>query len=203
MLLPLEGRPVIDWTINALSSVPEIAEVVVALSHVTPSSVGDTLVERPEGIPRSFITARSWLEAVESVLESATPSRRILLQPANRPLVSAACLRAVLEAGKMRPVVVAAVPVKNTYKRVVDGRVVETLPRQSLFLLQGPWLFERAVLDDAVGQARHFQWSIADELALCQRMLLPIHVVEGDQGNVPITSDSDLPLMERLWQPGR
>ncbi len=203
MLLPLEGRPVIDWTLNALSSVPEIAEVVVALSHLTPSSVGDTLVERPEAIPRSFITARSWLEAVEVVLESATPSRRILLQPANRPLVSAARLWGVLEAGRIGPVTVAAVPVKNTYKRVVDSRVAETVPRQSLFLLQGPWLFDRAVLADAVGQARHFQWSVADELSLCQRMQLPIRVVEGDQGNVPITSDADLWLAERLWQPGR
>jgi 2-C-methyl-D-erythritol 4-phosphate cytidylyltransferase len=198
-LLPLEGRTVIDWTLDALSGVPEIAEVVVALSHVTPSSVGDTLVERPEGIPRSFITARSWLEAVESALESATPSRRVLLQPANRPLLPAACLRAVMEAGTERPVTVAAVPVKNTYKRVVEGRVVETIPRQNLFLLQGPWLFDRATLDDAVGQARHFQWSIADELSLCQRMQLPIHLVEGDHGNVPITGEADLWLMERLW----
>jgi 2-C-methyl-D-erythritol 4-phosphate cytidylyltransferase len=190
---------VIDWTLEALSSAPEIAEVVVALSHVTPSSVGDALVERPERIPRSFVTARSWLEAVEAVLDSATPSRRVLLQPANRPLVPAARLRAVIEAGGERPVTVAAVPVKNTYKRVVDGRVAETVPRQNLFLLQGPWLFDRGVLNDAVGQARHFQWSVADELSLCQRMQLPIHVIEGDHDNVPITSEADLWLMERLW----
>src|SRR5207245_335893 len=76
VLLPLEGRTVIDWTLSALRAVPEVAEVVVVLSHVTPSSVGDSLVARPEEIPRSFITARSWLEAVESALESATPSKR-------------------------------------------------------------------------------------------------------------------------------
>ena len=198
-MLPLEGRTVIDWTLSALRAVPEVAEVVVVLSHVTPSSVGDTLVARPEEIPRSFITARSWLEAVESALESATPSKRVLLQPANRPLVPAVCLRTVMEAGKVRPVTVAAVPVKNTYKRAVDGRVAETVLRQHLFLLQGPWLFDRATLNDAVGQARHFQWSITDELSLCRRVQLPIHLVEGDHGNVPITNEADLWLMERLW----
>jgi hypothetical protein len=30
-------------------------------------------------------------------------------------------------------------------------------------------------------------------------MQLPIHLVEGDHGNVPITGEADLWLMERLW----
>ncbi len=202
MLLALEGRPLIDWTLKALSAVPEIAEIVVVLSHVTPSSVGDAIVERPQGIPRSFVTARSWLEAVASGLETASPSRSVLLQPANRPLVSAASLRALMEAGKAKPVMAAAVPVKNTYKRVVDSRVVETVPRHTLVLMQGPWLFDRAVLDEAVRQARRFQWSIADELSLCQKVQLSIHLVEGDHANVPITSEADAWLAERLWPPG-
>lgn len=44
--------------------------------------------------------------------------------------------------------------VHDTYKRVRDGRVLETVPRESLVDAHGPWIFERALLERAIARVR-------------------------------------------------
>lgn len=62
----------------------------------------------------------------------------IVLHDAARPFVQADHLAALIVAAAETGVAVSAEPVKETIKRVDDGRVVETLPRDELALLIPP-----------------------------------------------------------------
>src|SRR5439155_19964613 len=89
------------------------------------------------------------LDAIRAALATAGPAPRVLIHEPNRPLTSPGSIEAVLLAAEGLPAAVAAVPARNTLKRVVDGRVVETVPRERLHQVQTRAVFERAVLDDA------------------------------------------------------
>src|SRR5207237_4784740 len=49
---------------------------------------------------------------------------------------------------------VPAMAVRDTYKRVRGGVVVETVPREGLVELLGPWIFERGALEGAMARVR-------------------------------------------------
>jgi 2-C-methyl-D-erythritol 4-phosphate cytidylyltransferase len=99
LLLTIQGRTVLDWTVDAMRRISEICDVVIA---------------QP---------AANRLATLRQALDSAPPSDRILFHEPNRPLTSAAGLRSFLHDAGAHQAAAMVVPVKSTYKEVVDGRV--------------------------------------------------------------------------------
>jgi 2-C-methyl-D-erythritol 4-phosphate cytidylyltransferase/2-C-methyl-D-erythritol 2,4-cyclodiphosphate synthase len=89
--------------------------------------------------------------------------------------------------------VLPALPARDTVKRVdrASSLVIDTLPRQDVWLAQTPQGFVRAVLDDAIARAREGT-EATDEAMLVERAGHRVHVVEGDDANVKITTPDDL-----------
>lgn len=90
----------------------------------------------------------------------------------DRFLIGAALLPASLE-GATGGITAVGVPVSDTSKEVVDGRVRRTVPREKLVLLTGPWLVSRAALTAALRRAQ----AAPDPLQLFRNSGLPIGVV--------------------------
>jgi 2-C-methyl-D-erythritol 4-phosphate cytidylyltransferase/2-C-methyl-D-erythritol 2,4-cyclodiphosphate synthase len=74
--------------------------------------------------------------------------------------------------------------------------VVETVPRESIFLAQTPQGFRRDVLAAAIAMGRSGV-EATDEAALAERAGYPVHVVRGEAANVKITTDADLAAARR------
>jgi 2-C-methyl-D-erythritol 4-phosphate cytidylyltransferase/2-C-methyl-D-erythritol 2,4-cyclodiphosphate synthase len=91
----------------------------------------------------------------------------------------------------------AAVKVTDTVKRGgAGGAVVETVPRDDLFLAQTPQAFRVDVLRAALARGA----DATDEATLVEQAGFPVHLVEGDPRNVKITTAGDLALAERLLE---
>lgn len=206
--LTIAGRSVLEGTVRALCAVPEIGSIVLALDGVGEAEclaaiekLGDVRVSA------SASSGSRWL-AISSALAVAGEGNSVLIQNADRPLFSPMGVGQLLAALRQAPSVVTAVPVHSSIKRVVDGRVVATVPRATLHAVQSPWLFERRVLEDALRLAIARGWSPADELELARRANIPVRLVEGDMYNVPIASHADarfadMAVERRLvWVPG-
>jgi 2-C-methyl-D-erythritol 4-phosphate cytidylyltransferase/2-C-methyl-D-erythritol 2,4-cyclodiphosphate synthase len=90
---------------------------------------------------------------------------------------------------------IAAMPASDTLKRVEAASgspvIVETLPRDRIYLAQTPQAFRRPVLADAVAAGRSGV-EATDEAALAERAGHQVRVVAGDSSNVKITTASDL-----------
>jgi 2-C-methyl-D-erythritol 4-phosphate cytidylyltransferase/2-C-methyl-D-erythritol 2,4-cyclodiphosphate synthase len=101
----------------------------------------------------------------------------------------------VIDAAAAHGAAIAAAPAIDTVKRVsTDGhalRVIETIPRESVFLAQTPQGFRRSVLADAVALGRS-GIGATDEAALAERAGHRVHVVESPADNVKITTPGDL-----------
>jgi 2-C-methyl-D-erythritol 2,4-cyclodiphosphate synthase len=122
----------------------------------------------------------------------------VLIHDAVRPLVSIKIIEDVIEAARQYGAAIAAVPVKDTLKRVENETVVDTLDRASLWQAQTPQVFDRSWLAEALTAARQEGMLATDEAALVERCGHPVRVVHGAADNLKITSPEDLLLAESL-----
>jgi len=127
---------------------------------------------------------------------------RVLVHDAARPFASAAlvtALLAALDAGARAAV--PAVPVKDTVKRVVAGRVAATLPRAELAAVQTPQAFVLADLLAAHEHCARHGLDVTDDASMIEALGLDVAVVPGEEGNVKITTPEDLHLLRTGQSP--
>ena len=72
---------------------------------------------------------------------------------------------------------VVTVPVSDTCKDVVDGLVRATIPRESLAVAHGPWLFSRDALANALERVGGREAEIRDMTGLCEAARLRVRVL--------------------------
>jgi 2-C-methyl-D-erythritol 4-phosphate cytidylyltransferase len=124
----------------------------------------------------------------------------VVVHDAARPLASrrlfALVVRAVADGADAA---VPALPVVDTIKRVDDGQVIETVPRQGLVTVQTPQAFRAAALREA-----HARGGVdTDDAALIEAAGGKVVVVEGERRNLKLTLADDLELAQALLDQGR
>ena len=201
-LLELGDRSILQRSVEALVRHPAVADVVVALP-----------VELAQAPPGWLATSGARIvaggerrqDSVARAFRALVRADIVLVHDAARPFVSADTITRTIEAAAAHGAAIAAQPVRDTVKRVhADGglrRIVETLPRDAIFLAQTPQAFRWHVLEDAVrlGEAGH---DATDEAALAEQAGHPVHVVEGPADNVKITTAEDLEAARRRAEDG-
>jgi 2-C-methyl-D-erythritol 4-phosphate cytidylyltransferase len=133
-------------------------------------------------------------------LEDLPPEVRVVLvHDAARPLVDAGTIDRVVQAAREGRGALAALPVVDTLKEVDDdGRVVRTVERSRLWRAQTPQGFPRDMIEHAHRVARAERVSATDDAALCERLGLPVAVVQGSERLLKVTRDADFALAEAL-----
>jgi 2-C-methyl-D-erythritol 4-phosphate cytidylyltransferase len=89
---------------------------------------------------------------------------------------------------------VPGVAVTDTIKRVAGDRVAETPPRASLVAVQTPQAFTAAALRRAYAVDAERLAAATDCASLLEAQGAAVAVVEGDPGNIKITTADDLAL---------
>ena len=198
-LLDLGGRSILQRSCDAFIAHPRVDEVIVVLpaelTAAPPFSRGDAgsikVVAGGQRRQDSVANAFRHVDARSDI---------VLVHDAARPFVSEAIISRAIDAAAAHGAAIVAQPVRDTVKRVhVDGsslRVLETLPRESIFLAQTPQAFRRSVLQDAV-ELGESGVEATDEAALAERAGHTVHVVEGTAGNLKITTADDLEAARR------
>lgn len=206
----LAGRPMVEWSLEALRAVPAVGRIVVALPPDTPAPAGTVGV--PGGAERSH-SVRAALAAAGD----GPDDEPVIVHDAARPLVTPATIERTLAAleASGADAVIAAAPVTDTIKRVADGptaadgapdatavggRVVETLERRTLWAVQTPQVFRRGALARALAQPDEVLAAATDDAALVERAGGRVHVVESPRENLKVTTPVDLRLAALLLQ---
>ena len=122
----------------------------------------------------------------------------VAVHDAARCRVSARDLRAVVEAARMEGAALLGERSRDTIKRVVDGRVVETPDRETCWAAQTPQVIRRDWLEGAIRQAEDEGWVGTDDVQLVERAGHPVVMVESMAPNPKITRPEDLWMAEAL-----
>ncbi len=194
-LATLGGRTILQRSVDAFIDSDVVAEVVVALpvslaadppvylrSRAKPVLIVDGGERRQDSVRQAF-------ERVDQRAEV------VVIHDAARPLVTDALIRRTIDAAFETGAAIAALRASDTVKRAdATGHIVETLPRDRIYLAQTPQAFRVDVLRHALTSRA----DATDEAALAEQAGHPVQLVDGDPRNLKITTADDLALAEKL-----
>ena len=193
-LVPLCGRPMLEWSVAALRSVPAVGMIVVALP-------GEALDEAPEGTV-AVAGGEQRSHSVRAALAACPAGDPVIVHDAARPLACAALFeRALDELERFQAdAVIAAAPVTDTIKQSgPDGRTVaQTLDRSRLWAVQTPQVFRRAALERALAAGDEELARATDDAWLVEHAGGVVRIVGSDPGNMKVTTADDLRIAELL-----
>jgi len=124
----------------------------------------------------------------------------VAVHDAARPLLSAETALAVVREAARSGAALAAVPVRDTLKRVsADGVVERTVDREGLWHAQTPQAFRTDVARTAHDEAVRRGLEATDDAALVEALgLASVRVVRGDPWNFKVTDPPDRDAAEAL-----
>lgn len=187
--LEIGGRLMLDYSVRAFASHPRVQEIVV----VVPRDPQDDVFDQGRGRLRIARGGDRRQDSVANGFDATNPDATVVLvHDAARPFVSADLISRTIDAAAEYGAAIAALPSRDTVKRVSRGGVItDTIPREEVYLAQTPQGFLRDVLAKAIALGRSGV-EATDEAALAERAGYKVHVIDGDPANVKITTAEDL-----------
>ncbi|MBN8874792.1 MAG: bifunctional 2-C-methyl-D-erythritol 4-phosphate cytidylyltransferase/2-C-methyl-D-erythritol 2,4-cyclodiphosphate synthase [Rhodospirillales bacterium] len=187
--LTIGGKPVIRHAAEALLAATDLLQ---------PVGDADAIATALMGLPHRPVVAggATRQESVRAGLEALAPLAPdlVLVHDAARPNIPPGTIPALVTALERAAGAIPAAPVADTLKRVVDGAIVETVPRDGLFRAQTPQGFRFAPL---LAAHRAGLQGATDDASLLEAAGERVLVVAGAEDNIKLTWPEDLGRLER------
>lgn len=117
----------------------------------------------------------------------------VFIHDGARPWLPKECVDRLLKTLKTHKACLLMVPVKDTIKEVIDGKVVSTPPRSTLWQAQTPQAFEKDFILRCHEKAKDANIEATDDAQLAELCSdEPVYVVEGSYGNCKVTTIEDV-----------
>ncbi len=196
--LPLNGRQVIEHTLQRLLDHPQIKQVLVALSpddewwpDTAYAGHADVMVV-DGGAERCY----SVLNAVNKLSDMAADDDWVLVHDAARPCLRGSDIDYLIEQLNDHPIGgILGMPVRDTMKRAdASGQIRETVCREGLWHAFTPQMFRLGRLHKALLQALEQELQVTDEASAIELAGYSPRLIEGHPDNIKITRPEDLAL---------
>jgi 2-C-methyl-D-erythritol 4-phosphate cytidylyltransferase len=187
--LPLNGKPVFAWSVQAFQKVRSVSQIILVVprTHMTrlaPAAKRSGILLVPGGTER--------LDSVQAGLACLAPDiTHVAIHDAARPLITPALIRRGLAAAHRQGASVIAVPARDTLKEATTACLVQrTIPRSGIWLAQTPQCFRRDVIEQSYACLRDTR--ITDDAQVAELAGYPVALVTGEPSNFKITVPEDL-----------
>jgi len=191
--IPVAGRQMLEWSIDALRSVKEITQIVVALPAGYQAPNGTVGVSGGSTRSSSVSNALALIDKTEQT---------VLIHDAARPLLSPETVKSAIDAfdTSNTDCLVVAAPMADTVKQVDEsGRVVKTLDRSQLIAVQTPQIFKYQTLSSAIQGATGDRIAKAtDDASLVELSGGSVATFIHTASNFKVTTVEDLKAAECL-----
>jgi 2-C-methyl-D-erythritol 4-phosphate cytidylyltransferase len=195
--LKIGDQTIAEMTIRKFVSIAEIDSGVVVVSE-TERATCEKLFRTIKGFEKKFKIVIGGVERQDSVyngLKVLPPGTDIVIvHDGVRPLASSHLIINSIQSAVKTGACIAAIPVKDTIKRVKDSKVLETIPRKDLWQIQTPQSFRYDILMDAHEKAKRANYYSTDESALVEWSGHRVTIIPGEPQNIKITTRADLEL---------
>lgn len=219
------GRPLLLRTVEFFTKREEVIEIIVAGPPATLDVFKDKFGPALSFHGVKIIAGGNnhrW-ESVNEALQSISDKPdRIAVHDAARPALSDVLFDRLILASSSFDAVAAALPISGTVKRVESQtttvgddddiadsilgestqakvtahRVKETLDRNALWELQTPQIFDQSLLRR--GYAQENLAGVTDDAEVIEKLGEPVHLIEGDNRNIKVTTKEDLQLVKSI-----
>ncbi len=196
----LGGEPVLAHSLRAFQNSSMVDEIVLVTREEAMMDMARMCKERAFSKVSQVVAggATRVLSSYAGVMSVSEKAGIIAIHDGARPLVTERIIEDAVWQAYKNNCAVPAVPVRDTVKKAEKGIVTETPERSGLYAVQTPQCFQadliRVALEDAVRNAPQ----VTDDCMAVERLGGKIHLTEGSEENIKITTPLDLCLAELI-----
>ncbi len=192
------GKPLIEWTLVALSSHAAVDHIVVVGNAADLDRLSGFLVSMPK-VMAVVLGGESRAESVLLGLKSLPHNTEYaLVHDAARPLVSAELISETILSVRNTGASVPGLAVSDTLKRVDErGTITATVSRDKLYAVQTPQAARLDQLLRAYEKLGNSALTATDEATILEAAGETVHIVPGCPQNIKVTNGEDLANVER------
>jgi 2-C-methyl-D-erythritol 4-phosphate cytidylyltransferase len=194
----LAGRPTIAYSLDALQNAETICQIVVVCNNETRAAVEEILAGTAWPKVSGLATggARRQDSVAAGLAEIDVACDVVVIHDGARPFAASELFNACVIAVRTHGAAIAAAPVVDTLKRVVNDQVKATVDRADLWASQTPQAFRTDLLREAFALAERAGLDVTDEAMLMEKIGQPVHIVENARFNLKLTHAADLVIAE-------
>ena len=198
---PVLGMPLVAHTVNVFEEMECVRSITLVLSESS-LDAGRHLARNMgwaklttdrvcKGGARRQDSVRNGLEATKGA-----GCKWVAIHDGARPCIPSDVMERGLEAVQDTGAAIAAVPAKDTIKTVSTGGLVEnTPPRETLWMVQTPQVFDLSLLIEAYDSCPT-NVTVTDDAALVERIGGAVKVFMGSYENLKVTTPEDMAIAE-------
>lgn len=201
ILLRLMGKPVIDYSLDTFLNDPACKHIILVAQEDEQELLRALVKGKNSRCPITIVSGG--YERQHSVSNGLTALYNIenivMVHDGARPFVTLSQLKLLHRKVEETKSAILGVPVKDTIKRVVDGIVKETVPRETLWQIQTPQAFYGKDLLAVHKCAVQEGYLGTDDASLIEKYsTIPVSMVLGSYENIKLTTPEDMLIGEAI-----
>lgn len=199
LLMQVGGLPLLAWTVRAAAAAAAVRRIVV----VTRQDRAAALADEPwiRDVDATVVVGGARRQDSVAAGVDASRAEIVLIHDGARPLVTPDLFDRVAIAARAHGAAVPVVAVPESMRRLVDGKITDTLDRADLYRAQTPHGAQRRVLLEAYAtQDPREPKTFIDETTLVQSAGIVVFTVVGEPANLKVTLPGDETLAFALLE---
>ncbi|MBT4485306.1 MAG: 2-C-methyl-D-erythritol 4-phosphate cytidylyltransferase [Candidatus Latescibacteria bacterium] len=198
-LLKLDGATILERTLKPFMNNSGIDGIIIVAAEEIIEHINSIISAFPNEL-KNISIIKGGSERQDSVWNGlcAVPDdvEIIVIHDAVRPFITSKLITECIDSAFEHGAVTVMRPLKETVKVVSNGVIVNTPDRSSLWSTQTPQAFRTELICEAHSRARAEGFTGTDDCMLVERLGHPVHIIEGDDFNIKITTQSDMKIAE-------
>lgn len=203
ILLSLMGKPVIAYAIDVFLADPACQHIILVIQKDEEDAMQRLLKKNFKRPSKKISIVIGGDERQDSVYNGLLAVSKkdgfVFVHDGARPFVTRSLLKQLYRSVTEQKAAILGVPVKDTIKKVIDGKVEHTVPRECLWQIQTPQAFVAEELIRVHERAREEQYFGTDDASLMEKYgERTIQIVLGSYENIKLTTPDDMIIGEAI-----
>ena len=200
VMTKLGAKPVVVRSVRAFQDNELVDEILVVTRRELLEEVSRH-VSPYDKVKAVVVGGETRTQSVQNGLDAVSEGMTLIaVHDGARPLITQEVITKTVAKAAQYGAAAPAVPVKDTIKVATSGTVDETPDRKSLYAIQTPQVFDADLLRGALQNAAENEIAITDDCSAVEAIGMKIHLTDGDEENLKITTPLDLELAQMIWE---
>ena len=202
--MDLCGKPVLYYALAAFEN-SDVDKIIVVTGKDEVEYVNKNIIQKYKisKVQKIVEGGKERYNSVYNALCSIDNASTVLIHDGARPFISSDKINELIQNAAEYPAIIAGVPVKDTIKSTnTEGLVMETIPRENLWQVQTPQVFDyiklKKAYEDILGSEH--EEGITDDSMIWEKIYknYPVKMIFGDYNNIKLTTPEDLVVGESI-----
>lgn len=194
--LLLKGKPLLCWTIDAFRAYDAAMPIIVVLPEAQIPIWKSLCIGHGFHTEHHVVAGgEERFHSVRNGLAAVTHAGLVAVHDGVRPLVSKELIARCFEAAEAQGSGIPVVPISSSV-REVSGGSSRAIDRSTLRAVQTPQCFRTELLRKAFELP--YDPAFTDEATLVERLGGAVHLVDGEEANIKVTTPMDLKVVEAM-----